>query len=123
MPQPMTPDEFESVFRIMVDTWPSLKRFQRTRTDDRAGWYRDLRHVTRDDFTRGVHHLRRTFKAKEPSLAHLLDAIAERRAANQQPVARRPACGECEHGWEIIDRTGQWTVRPCRNGCDPRQAA
>ena len=119
----MTQDEFDSTFRIMVDTWPTLRRFQRTRTDDRSTWYRDLKGYTQQEFTHGTHHLRRTFKGKEPSLAHLLEAINERRNTNQPAPQHRSSCGHCEHGWLIVDRTGQWTVKPCPNGCTPGKAA
>lgn len=116
----MNAQEWSRLWGIIVDTWPTLRRLT-----DRGGWYDDMKYHDPSDVQAAVHQLRRTFKAKEPSLAHLLEVtqIVEADRRRQTSITTGHQCGNCDNGFEWISYEGRGTVRLCPNGCRPARLA
>ena len=112
--------EWSRIWGLVVDTWPTLRRLT-----ERGGWYDDIKHHDPSDLHAGVQQLRRTFKAKEPSLAHLLEATqsVESDRKRQTATTATSTCGTCDNGFQWVSYEGRGTVRLCENRCIPQKVS
>lgn len=116
----MNAQEWSRIWGLIVDTWPTLRRLT-----DRGGWYDDIKGYDPSDVQAAVQQLRRTFKAKEPTLAHLIElseAVQGDRRRQTAPTATN-TCGTCDNAFQWVSYEGRGTVRPCPNGCHPVKVA
>jgi hypothetical protein len=116
----MNAQEWSRIWGLIVETWPTLRRLT-----DRGGWYQDMKGYDPSDVQAAVQQLRRTYKAKEPALAHLIELSeavqGDRR--RQTHTDTQHHCGGCDNGFQWVSDEGRGTVRLCPNGCRPGRIA